>query len=148
MHSTHIDLEKTQQYLIPELEKIDFHKISLSNSLIVVDDTLIVFDSDTTTNPGRWIKTSVKAEEWVKNKKMSCSEFQSLKRLISETENYRIIKEQDTYFFSEGGWIDSNFGKAYSKTDPRESIEEFQFDRVKEIDPITDRNYWYEYYAD
>ena len=148
MYSTHLDLGKTEQYLIPELNKINFHEISLSDSLIVVDDTLIVSDSDTTSNPGRWIKTSVKAEEWVKNKKISYSEFQSLKRLIGETENYRIVKEQATYFFSEGGWIDSNFGKAYSETDPRERIEEFRFDSVQEIDPIDDRERWYEYYAD
>ena len=123
-------------------------KIEIGNSLLIVNDTLVLFENDTTSDPKGWISATLTAENWGEKKKMTLSELQELKSLVELTNNYRIIREQKVYFFSEGGWIDSNFGVVYSKTDPRDKIDEFRFDRVQEIDPITGKKYWYEYYAD
>lgn len=142
-----IDLAKSEK-LVPLLNRIDFFKIELRDGLLTIDDTLIRFDADTSNKFNYWIAGSVTAYEWTQNHNLNLDTLTNLKIKINESGNYKIIKELDTYFFSEGGWIDSNYGKAYSKINISKNKEKFKFDRLQSIDPISIRRNWYDYYAD
>ncbi len=147
-HENHIDMTKTEQELIPKLEEIPFKKLALNNSLLIIDDTLLLFDNDTTTNAFVFLRDTLTVAQWTNDKQVSKELMVAIKMLLKETSNYRIVNENNTYFFVEGGWIDSNWGKAYSVGDISDGEESFKFDRVQDIDLIRGKPNWYEYYAD
>ena len=147
-YENHIDVAKTEQELIPKLKEITFKRLVLNNSLLVIDDTLLLFDDDTTTHAFGFLRDTLRMDQWTNEKQISEELMVAIKMLLNETSNYRAINENDAYFFSEGGWIDSNWGKAYSVDDISDKEESFKFDRVQDIDPIRGKPNWYEYYAD
>ena len=142
-----IDIEKTEK-LIPLLERLDFSKLELKDGRLIINDTLIKFDSDTSKNRDIFIADSTSAEMWTKSHKLSTEKLEILKNRILESKNNRINKEDDIYFFSEGGWIDSNYGKAYSKSIINNNKKNYKFNRIQSINPIKEKPNWYIYYAD
>ena len=142
-----IDLKKTEN-LIPILNQFDFNKIELRDEQFVINDTLIKFDTDISKNIDFWVKDSTTALNWIQKHNYVLDSLITLRHQIKESKNYQIIKERDVYFFSEGGWIDSNYGKAYSKINIIKAEAKFKFDRVQSIKAINGRPNWYEYFAD
>jgi len=86
--------------------------------------------------------------EWVSVKNINQEDIVNLKRLMIESNNLKIIKDQDAYFFSEGGWIDSEWGKVFSLKNILDQEDIFKFERVQDIEVIEGKLNWYEYYAD
>ena len=86
--------------------------------------------------------------DWVETKNQNKDSLIVLRDLMINSSNKRIIKDNESYFFNEGGWIDSDFGKVFSESDITGKLDKFKFDRVKEIEPIPNLENWYTYYAD
>ena len=141
-----INMEKTEK-LIPLLEKFDFSKIELTGNSLVINDTLIRFENDTT-KINIFVADSLSLVDWSARNSINQDTVKLLLTRIRESRNKRIIKENNTYFFSEGGWIDSDFGKAYSTTNITDKMDKFKFDRIREIRRLENKKNWYDYYAD
>ncbi len=141
-----INMEKTEK-LIPLLEKFDFSKIELTGNSLVINDTLIRFEHDTT-KIHIFMADSLSLADWCARNSIKPDTIKLLLKQIIESKNKRIIIENNTYFFSVGGWIDSDYGLAYSTTDITDRKEKFKFDRIQEIRKLGNRKNWYDYYAD
>jgi hypothetical protein len=141
-----IDLDKTEK-LMPLLDRLKFSKIELVDNALIINDTLIKF-SRNSSNLEIYVADSIAVEDWTKTNKIPKDNLMALKDKIRESRNYRITKESNTYFFSEGGWIDSNFGKAYSKSNINNDETSYKFERIQSIKSIKNKPNWYEYYAD
>jgi hypothetical protein len=142
-----IDIDKSEK-LIPLLNQLNISKIEIKKEKLILNDTLINFDTDKTKKIDCWVADTINVMEWIQIHNWKLETITSLKILLKESNNYRIVKENDAYFFSEGGWIDSNYGKAYSKSNLTKGKKIFTIGRLKSIDPIKDKLNWYEYYAD
>ena len=95
------------------------------------------------------MKDSIDASSWTTRHKSNLKTLTHLKQELIGTNNYRIIKDFDAYFCSEGGWIDSNFGIAYRFIDIKPiDLKTYEFDRVQTMDKIDKFEHWYNYYAD
>tara|TARA_Y100000385_G_scaffold276770_1_gene322922 strand:+ start:1522 stop:2091 length:570 start_codon:yes stop_codon:yes gene_type:complete len=90
----------------------------------------------------------VSLTEWTNATGFSKTELSNLKRLLTESNNTKIVKENGAFFFMTGSWIDAQWGKVYSKTDISNQEDSFSFGRVQEIEPIKDRPNWFDYYVD
>ena len=142
-----IDINKTEK-LITLLDQIKFSEIHIAGRQLIVDETLVKLDSTDTSSVNGYTSDTVELSEWCVKKLYLQDSIVKIHNLIIDSRNHHIIKDNGVYFFVEDGWIDSNWGKAYSLTDITNKADSFKFDRVKSIDKIKTRNNWYNYYAD
>lgn len=144
-----IDIDKSM-LIIEKMEHLQIHRLTLNYNDLIINDTLIYLDSiakDTISNRP-WTKAQIDIGDWIILKKQHKDSLIILRDLMKNSANKRIIKDNESFFFNEGGWIDSDFGKVYSKTNITDQLDKFTFDRVKEIEPIPNLKNWYTYYAD
>jgi hypothetical protein len=145
-----IDLDKSESILIPTMSQLGIWKLELtSTDLLVINDTLILMDKDTSSDPQIWVADTLEVNEWTAIHGYADSVLIDLKNDIVATNNYRIIRDNESFFFSEGGFIDSNYGKAFIKgSNPTKDIDKYQFDRIKSFKKVDNYNNWYVYFAD
>lgn len=141
-----IDLEKSEQ-LIESIDHLNIKSLVLSDQNLIIDDTLIVMNPDSLNSP-IFYRHQMSLEEWESKKRLPKETLTKVLHLMNESSNNRIVKENKAYFFNEGGWIDSDFGKVYSKQELEGKAKDFKFGRVQEIKPFGEKQNWYVYYAD
>jgi hypothetical protein len=90
----------------------------------------------------------VTTSDWIYATGFKETDLSNLKRLLKESNNIKIIKDNESFFFMTGSWIDAQWGKVYSKTDISNKKDSFKFERVQEIEPIKDQPNWFDYYID
>ncbi|WP_299991010.1 hypothetical protein [uncultured Pontibacter sp.] len=141
-----IDLEKSE-HIIDYVDQLNLSTLVLNDQNLIINYTLILINPDSLKRP-LFHKYQVSMEEWELKREVPAGTLENLLSLLNESGNNRVVKEKEAYFFKEGGWIDSDFGKVYSKQQLTGKAKDFKFDRVQEIKPIGDRENWYVYYAD
>ena len=144
-----IDLPKSEQ-IIPYLENLSINRLELYEDNLIVNDTLVQFNSSSadSINNSRWTAHGMTMDEWVEKKEITPESLTDLKKLMMSSKNLRVVREKEDYFFSEGSWIDADWGKAYSIQEISSKHSDFTFDQIREIKAISNRPNWYEYYAD
>lgn len=141
-----IDLEMSEQ-IIDYVDQLNISSIVLNDQNLIVNDTLILLNPDSLTRP-LFHEHQISVEDWESRRKVPAGTMEKVLSLINTSSNNRIVKEKEAYFFNEGGWIDSNFGKVYSKHHLTGREKEFKFDRVQELEPLGEIENWYTYKAD
>src|SRR5690606_7461834 len=144
-----IDLQKSEQ-IIPYMENLFIDRLELYEDNLIVNDTLVQFNSSPadSINSSRWTAHQMSIYEWVLKREISSESMTDLKKLMMSSKNLRVVREKEVYFFSEGSWIDADWGKAYSIHDISSKHSDFTFDQIQEIKAISNRRNWFEYYAD
>ena len=147
--SREIDINKSEK-IIEYFSKYSINKLFLYQEHLIINDTLIKFNNSTNDSVQSllWTTFQMDLNEWVSVKNINQEDIVNLKRLMIESNNLKIIKDQDAYFFSEGGWIDSEWGKVFSLKNILDQEDIFKFERVQDIEVIEGKLNWYEYYAD
>ena len=145
-HVREIDLEKSEQ-LIEYIDHLSIESLVLSDQNLIINDTLILINPDSLNNPV-FHRHQMSLEEWESKKRLPKGTLAKVLNLMNESSNKSIVKENKAYFFNEGGWIDSEFGKVYSKQELVGKAKDFKFERVQEIKPFGKKQSWYVYYAD
>lgn len=136
--------------IIDDMNKYSFDKVFMdSNNYLIINDTLLLPDTVGVDSVKTiWTAHRLSLKDYAKDRNIQSIALDKFKNLMIISNNKRIIKEQNSYFFNEGGWIDSDFGKVFSKSKIEDKEKDFKFDRVQEIKAILDKPNWYEYYAD
>jgi hypothetical protein len=86
--------------------------------------------------------------DWLKTSDLTKKKLNEIKRLLIDSNNEKINYENGAYFFMTGGWIDAQWGKVYSISDISDKEDFFKFERIKDIDPIENKQNWFDYYID
>jgi len=141
-----IGLEKSEK-IIGYIDQLNIRSLILNDQNLIINDTLVLLNPDSLKNP-MFHQHQMSLAEWESEKGVPKSTLTKVLTLMNESSNKKIVKERNAYFFSEGGWIDSEYGKIYSRQRLEGKEKEFGFDRVQEIKPFGGRMNWYVYYAD
>jgi hypothetical protein len=134
--NTNIDFSEIQK-LIPVLTSLSFKKIYVRPNELFLDDFLVM-SIDSSGHQKDSDGNLVKGKE----------SFSRIHSVLAKNGVSRVYFENDVFFFVDGGWIDSQWGLAYSERNLIGTESDFNFDRVQELEVIGLDSNWYYFYAD
>ena len=132
------------------MDKLSIQELAISrDNYIRLNNFVIIPDSiDFHGIESSYGDSIVTLSEWTKATGLTKTDLSNLKRLLTESNNAKIVIDNGAFFFMTGSWIDAHWGKVYSETEISDQEDLFKFDRVKDIEPIKNQQNWYDYYAD
>lgn len=132
-----IDFSELQK-MIPVLTSLSFKEIYVRQDGLLLDDFLML--SIDSSGHQKIVSDSV----YFSGKES----FSRIHYLLVKNGINRLYFDNDAYFFVYGGWIDAQWGLAYSERSliGKESV--FTFDRIQEFEVIEEDFNWYYFYAD
>lgn len=144
-----IDFEKSTE-LAEYMENFSIDQLSVhKNGFLQFDNYIILPDSvDKETVEINLRDSLIHQTDWLRSSKLTEKQLGEIKSLMIESNNEKVNHDNGAFFFMTGSWIDAQWGKAYSKLDISDKVDFFTFERIKEIEPIENKQNWYDYYAD